>query len=455
MSIEDFKSLLNQYLPAIVSSYQTSEANHDIQLYEGLLEIIQGETVYQGKGSVVFKWLPSPDIKFDFSTQASFPHRLNFDQTYLKFLETRAKVNILSLPTIFDENLEILGCLSEPVELNSNADLFSVNFHLTNFHNFRGTQISRSNSISSDRLILEAEGWRICIDNVENLEYIIKSLKLEGGYAITHVGKLERFDKKTFSSKEAEEILEVLHWFLSFCRGFRISPILLVGQNSRGKKVWEKWHSNQLISPWKGVNSWFIDSTALNTQSMNEFFAGFLTLWQTNTWNDSIRLAIHWYLESNAQAGAVQGSIILLQAAFELLAGTLLVEDKKKITQEEFDNTRKYPATEKLKYLLLECGISLDIPETLTDLLKAAEELKWNNGVQALTETRNALIHANPKKRKRLLNRSFYEKIDIVNLGLWYLELVLLNIFGYKGKYLSRVTRKKIEYENIQTVPWA
>lgn len=350
--------------------------------------------------------------------------------------------------------MEISGCLNEPTVLGSSQDLTNLVFHLTNFHNFLGTQISRKNSVCSDRLILEADAWSIYIDNMENLTDIIESLQSQGGYSITHVGKIERSDKKTFTSKESEEVLEVLHWFLSFCRGFRISPILLVGQNSNGEKVWEKWHDNQLISPWKRVDSWFIDSDKLTSQSINELFAGFLTLWQTNIWNDSVRLAIHWYLESNAQAGAVQSSIILLQAAFELLAGTLLVEDKKIITQQDFDNTKKYHAAKKLECLLSECGISLDIPGTLTHLLQAAKDLHWSNGVKALTETRNALIHANPKKRKRLLNRSFYEKMDIVNLGLWYLELILLRIFGYKGKYLSRVARKEFKDQNIETVPW-
>ncbi len=118
--------------------------------------------------------------------------------------------------------------------------------------------------------------------------------------------------------------------------------------------------------------------------------------------------------------------------------------------------SNKYKAADKLRYLLAECGISPEISSTLTNLLQAAnpKELNWSDGVQALTETRNALIHANLKKRQRLLKRSFVEKIDIVNLGLWYLELVLLNIFGYRGKYLSRVAHQEFKHENIQTVPW-
>lgn len=460
--MEYSESLSNQYPPALASIYWTKEANQAIQLYQGLLEIIQGETVYKGRGSVFFEWLPSPNIKFIFLTKTNFYHQLTLDKACLKLLEIEVllKVDILSLPTILYENLDISGCLSETVVLSSSVELFSVVFHLTNFHNFRGTHVSRRSStssnkaisISSDRLILEAEGWSISIDNVQDIEDVIKSLESKGGYAITHIGKIERSDKQSFTPKEAEEILEALHWFLSFCRGLRISLILLVGYSSNGEKIWEQWRDDQITSPWQRFDSWFTD--LIDLQSVNEFFSGFLIKWRSTTWNDSIRLAVHWYLASNAQAGAVQGSIILMQAAFELLAGTLLVEDKKIITQRDFDNTKKYHTARKLECLLSECEISLNIPGTLTHLLQAAKDLHWSNGAKALTETRNALIHANPKKRKRLLDRSFYEKMDIVNLGLWYLELILLRIFGYKGKYLSRVARKEFKDQNIETVPW-
>ncbi|MBD2468821.1 hypothetical protein [Nostoc sp. FACHB-145] len=321
--MEYLESLLKQYSPALLPIYWTEKPNEPIQLYKGLLEIIQEETAYKGEGTVFLEWLPSPRIKFYFSTQGEFTYQINLDKARLNILEIEiiVEVYIMSLPIIFHEKLEISGYLNEPTLLGLGQDLTNVVFHLSNFHDFIGTQVYRKdirkNSICSDRLLLEVESWSIYIDKLENFTEITESLQSQGGYAITHVGKIERSDQKTFSSKEAEEVLEVLHWFLSFCRGFRISPILLVGQNNNGEKVWEKWHSNQLISPWKKVDSWFIDLNKLNIQNINELFAGFLTLWKTDTWNDAIRLAIHWYLESNAQAGAVQGSIILLQAAFE------------------------------------------------------------------------------------------------------------------------------------------
>jgi len=56
-------------------------------------------------------------------------------------------------------------------------------------------------------------------------------------------------------------------------------------------------------------------------------FPGFLKLWQDDSWEEVTRVAIHWYIEANAQAGSIEGSIVLTQTAFELLASAVLVEN--------------------------------------------------------------------------------------------------------------------------------
>ncbi|MBD0266320.1 MAG: hypothetical protein ICV78_27460 [Tolypothrix sp. Co-bin9] len=156
-------------------------------------------------------------------------------------------------------------------------------------------------------------------------------------------------------------------------------------------------------------------------------------------------------MASIAQAGDVQGSIVLMQAAFEILAWTLLVEEKGIISQQGFE---KLAAADQLRLLLSQCGVPLKIPDSLTELLKASKELNWFDGAQALTEIRNAIVHPNPKKRQKYLNRPFPEQIDAYKLGLWYLELILLNLFEYKGEYFNRIASKEFYQENIEAVPW-
>ncbi|WP_041233024.1 hypothetical protein [Cylindrospermum stagnale] len=77
------------------------------------------------------------------------------------------------------------------------------------------------------------------------------------------------------------------------------------------------------------------------------------------------------------------------------------------------------------------------------------------DGVQALTEIRNAIVHSNPKKRQKVLNRAFEEQREAYELGLWYLELILLNLFEYKGEYWNRIAKKQRYEDYIENVPWS
>ena len=40
------------------------------------------------------------------------------------------------------------------------------------------------------------------------------------------------------------------------------------------------------------------------------------------------------------------------------------------------------------------------------------------------------------------------------NLGLWYIELSLLRLFGFQGRYASRVNKRPLRVGNVQFVPW-
>lgn len=70
------------------------------------------------------------------------------------------------------------------------------------------------------RLSLEAHSWRVTIDSLEPKlrKALIESLKDEGGYAITHVAKLQRIDNRSFTTEQALDVLSVLSYFLAFAQ---------------------------------------------------------------------------------------------------------------------------------------------------------------------------------------------------------------------------------------------
>lgn len=214
-------------------------------------------------------------------------------------------------------------------------------------------------------------------------------LQSQGGYALTHICKLERLDRSPFSVDEARDQLEAFSYYLSFARGLWLAPMLLTGFDAEGKQIFEEWSACRADS-WRNTYMWFYtDSTDLV-----EAFPGFMRRWQDKNWRELVQESIHWYVESNKQAGGVDGAIVLQQAALERLAWVFLVEDKRNLSADGF---HKLSAADKIRQLLSHLGISLGIPNRLTNLIQLANRQNWVDGPQAITEMRNAIVHPDPK----------------------------------------------------------
>lgn len=194
-------------------------------------------------------------------------------------------------------------------------------------------------------------------------------------------------------------------------------------------------------------------------------FPGFLNWW--NDWGESAKVTLYSYLESN-YAQTLEVTILLSQVTLELIARVLLVEKEKIIDENEFD-ARKTRTSDKLRKLLERLKIPLEIPTDkpakssltlverlkpespplLPDLRELALRHQWEDGLHALTTIRNDITHS-----KKKYDISFLEKSDTSDLGLWYLELVLLAIFDYQGCYHNRLPRYQHNGE-IEPVPWS
>ena len=173
------------------------------------------------------------------------------------------------------------------------------------------------------RTVLNGSGWRVTLDWAEYDRGSIDFLRGNSGYAVTMVGRAEREDGSTFSREQASELLGALGWYLSFYAGRWTGPCLIAGHDTSGTTVWEEWRCSR-VTPFRTRQSW---ADTLHPPCFFEPFPGFLARWQDAGWAQAVRLAIHWYLEANAQAGSTEGSIVLTQTAFELLAYAVLVDD--------------------------------------------------------------------------------------------------------------------------------
>jgi glycerol dehydrogenase-like iron-containing ADH family enzyme len=105
--------------------------------------------------------------------------------------------------------------------------------------------------------------------------------------------------------------------------------------------------------------------------------------WSDLEWRDPLKILIHWYVESNLQAGAIEGSMIMTQSAFELLFDLLL---NRSSTRVKADGKLK----RLLEYANLPTNLS-DIPcdaDTLEGLREFATK-ENKDAPKIITEIRN------------------------------------------------------------------
>jgi len=173
-------------------------------------------------------------------------------------------------------------------------------------------------------------------------------------------------------------------------------------------------------------------------------FPGFIAKWTDAIWKQPLRHAIYWYLTSNTMR-SVDGAVVLLQAALEALSWTYAVQERKLVTPQGFG---KLWASDRLRVLLSSLGIPLGLPDDLPNLQKEAAAASWLDGPHAFTEMRNSVVHPSAKEHegaREMLPETW-------QLGLWYVELVLLRLFGHCGKYHNRL--KKGWVGEVEEVPW-
>jgi hypothetical protein len=441
------------------------EQNQPILLYTGELELVEDDQVIVGSGKIEFTWLPK--IITQFSICYNTDSRLFVgglspkSNSSLKFLmpeistEKLADKALVLKKSSSNGSIRVVGKLFN-LELGNGSNLSYVIFHLTNVLNYYGVYVEDSNVKSSGmarRLVLVSIDWRVTIDTINR--NTIDSLEEGSGYAITHVAKLERIDGSIFSSCAAEEILCGLNYFLSFVIGRWVSPVLPVGFNSNGQRVWEKWLHYRTIAYNKSTVSWF---PQLDPSFISVAFAGFMKWWSNEDWQESFKLLIYWYVESN-NSGIEEG-ILMTQSACELLAWLVLVQERKVISDDGLD---KLKSEDSLRLLFSWLQIPITMPpvpeksplflEALQKMLKAESNLLDCAG--CITAIRNRITHPKRKgKSTTILKYSSEERTEAYILSKWYLELCLLRLFGYDGVYANRLYKSRWEGDYDQ-VPWA
>ncbi len=323
-----------------------------------------------------------------------------------------------------------------------------VSFHLFNFIRFTGTQrtienedcIGGSLSTAIQHTALSSDEWIIDLQSLSSTDDNIKTTFREGSCRLTHVGRIARNDNRPFCGKDAQECLDALKCLLSFVSGSWCTPVCLVGVNAEGEHVWESWTSP--LEPNIPYPTWF---DAFESNLLPNLFSKFMEKWKDESWRQTIREIIYWYINAKQPSLGKEAAIILTQAAIERLSYEFSVNHMKLISSEGFDKLR---ASDKFRLLFSSLSVPLNVPDETPVLSHYCSANGILDAPHALTKIRNNLVHPDPIKRAH--NSKVH--LEAWKLSLWFLEMGLLAVCGYSGKYKKWLSDSY--WSKYEKVPW-
>jgi hypothetical protein len=359
---------------------------------------------------------------------------------------------------------KIQGDIEIPITIpNKTEDCYMVKFHVINFISYLG-EIIVDRSLRTGRLILKYNDLKVEIDRNNNADKLFKDLEKKGGYAITHTG-LIRHETNTLKIEDIKSLLDALYYFFAFISGRWCGPILSLGLSSDEKVIWKTWDviteewyaivdepdrrnkrpisgpgDHIRLTPWSSGWTW---THSVETSELNQAFVGFMKIWDDRNLRDSLKTAISLYVEANQALGGTESAIVLLQSALELLA-YLHADDhlKGKPCKNRF---KDISADERIRWLLEDLDIPVDVPKDMKEINNYCTEkfrdANYKDGAKAITFLRNGIIHPSKNLIERLNKTEDVIKLQALSLGIWYIEMVLLRLFNYSGRYANRLWR--------------
>ncbi|RYE21918.1 MAG: hypothetical protein EOP45_08980 [Sphingobacteriaceae bacterium] len=424
--------------------FRTNKLNEVINIFEGnfALEMEDGKSL-PCSGTLQWNWLPTPKLQFKahFNLELSDAH-----QVHTAFLSPNTKVHIpgfapiAAAPHNFQLFTTITGSLRGLLKPNDRNELKSLIFHVPNFPDYCGRAIRSEKSARTGRLFLQAAGWDVTIDNLEKTAGLLKVLNERSGYAITHAGVLKRTDGDAFLLEDAEKFMEYLSFYLSFLTGRWSPPILWVGKFTDGESDAYIIPAYLRLDNWIPAQSWCNIAGRGVQGDIEALFPSFID--RFTKYPELFRLAVSWYLEVLSNKLVSDTRIVLTQAALELLGLGLPPLLGHKVTGKAEHRIRNL-------FTYLTPHVPLHVPASLSNLtaILIQEPAKnWNRTKSGLPDipsvivsTRNLIAHPAQKETDKALLCNIMALYEISQLGIWYLEIVLLSWLEYKGHYNSRL----------------
>ncbi len=157
-------------------------------------------------------------------------------------------------------------------------------------------------------------------------------------------------------------------------------------------------------------------------------------------------------MEANGNTGFSEGSIMMAQTALELLYNWWIIERKKIIIGKDSENIN---TSNKIRLLLSLLNIPYSVPGSFECLQKFLRDNKdISDAPEAIVQIRNAIVHSQEEKRKKLSAIHYKAKYEALQLCIWYIEMALLCILDFDEKYFNRCSKEIYASKAEQFVPW-
>jgi hypothetical protein len=450
---EDSSTPFTDLPELIISSITMSEPNQNLNIYNGTFTLNRDAGSIKIDGSFNLEWFPNKRVRFKgnvLENSLGLEDFVNLTQIYEVIIESmsigRCRLTGASLGsnTLIEGEMNhatIIGDKSIPVE--------KIKFSIPNLRDFLGDPVkyTEGNTVRArrSRLVFKNDNYVITIDQSPNFKDLNHLLHKKGGYLFLYSGEIVK-SKGSIRHDEIEKIVYSFSSFLSFLNGRRCSLYVLQGIYDN-KVMWTDF-TPLYVDLYKSVFSW---PQKNSLSGLNDLWNSFSIKWINENENDFLNSVIHWYLEANCNSGYIEGSIILSQIGLELIYNWFVIENKKLLYGKDAENIS---ASNKIRLLLSQIGLSNELPSSLKNLHSYVVENNLPDGIEAFVQIRNALVHSQEDKRKKFQAIDKMVIYEANELGMWYLELSILKILNFKGKYQFRCSDKTWAGENEIDVPW-
>lgn len=259
---------------------------------------------------------------------------------------------------------------------------------------------------------------------------------------LSHMVHIRKKDWSLCDGKAAEEHINIVRQFLSFCAGKWGEIGGLYGFDDQSRITWEVLGCS--VSSGESVASpnWL---PPFSPSLIEALFPGFVELVERLS-ATRMHEIVHGYVEANT---SVPGKVIDLKI-------TLALSCLDRLSQ-SLPGKPLGSVFERVKSLSDRLGFCCELGNEHPELLRCYQGGKDSSFIRAMVDIRNDYIHV----KKRCTNISGWAKAETLNSALWLIEMCILRLSKYSGQYRPRTKLKhgdpfgeRVPWENVDDSIW-